>query len=142
MHARCSEKQPEFVKRRYFDRGIGVCDEWQEYLPFKAWALQNGWEKGLSLDRIDNSRGYSPDNCRFITQAENARRAEVTALRIESSRRNISLAHQVQRSATPEVKASWSTPAHKAASRANAAIARERKRLKALEQLTARPFNA
>ena len=55
----------------YAKRGIVVCDEWRKFPPFEEWAIKNGWRKGLVIDRIDNDRGYSPDNCRFVTQAEN-----------------------------------------------------------------------
>ena len=37
------------------------------------WATSNGWKPGLTIDRIDNSRGYEPSNCRFITALEQAR---------------------------------------------------------------------
>lgn len=66
----------------YAGRGITVCDEWQEFLPFYEWAMANGYKHGIgrkkqSLDRIDNNKGYSPDNCRFTdarTQARNTRK--------------------------------------------------------------------
>lgn len=53
--------------QRYGAKGIRVCEEWDNFEPFYNWAVSNGWVNGLSIDRIDNSRGYSPDNCRFVT---------------------------------------------------------------------------
>jgi hypothetical protein len=46
---------------------ITFCDDWKNFLHFKEWAYQNGYEDGLSLDRIDNSKGYEPSNCRWVT---------------------------------------------------------------------------
>jgi hypothetical protein len=58
----------------YGARGITVCDEWRaDPSAFVAWALANGWRRGLELDRRDNDGPYSPDNCRFITHQENCR---------------------------------------------------------------------
>lgn len=58
--------------RNYFDRGIKVCDEWvKDYFAFKKWAIENGFMPNLTIDRIDNSLGYSPENCRFISAKEN-----------------------------------------------------------------------
>lgn len=58
---------------RYIKRNITVCEEWRNFQTFEKWALANGWKKGLQIDRIDNDKGYSPDNCRFVTQQENLR---------------------------------------------------------------------
>lgn len=56
----------------YGARGITVCDEWRnDNTKFFDWCLSNGWAKGLKLDRRDNNKGYSPNNCRFITHQKN-----------------------------------------------------------------------
>lgn len=63
----------------YGQRGIAVCSEWQAFEPFLEWALDNGYEKGLDLDRIDNNGNYTPDNCRWITRRENLNNRRKTA---------------------------------------------------------------
>ena len=64
----------------YAGRGITVCQEWRHFKPFEEWALANGWEKGLQIDRIDNDGNYSPDNCRFLTPSQNNRNRRDTIL--------------------------------------------------------------
>lgn len=70
MRARCSNPAHKFFYR-YGGRGITVCAEWDTYEPFRDWAIANGYEQGLSIDRKKNHLGYSPDNCEWITRAEN-----------------------------------------------------------------------
>lgn len=57
----------------YGGRGISVCPSWQEFEPFRDWALENGYVEGLQLDREDPQGDYTPENCRFVTRSENMR---------------------------------------------------------------------
>lgn len=72
MKQRCTNpKSPEFYL--YGRRGISVCDEWmKDFEAFFAWAISNGYSEELSIDRIDNGKGYHPDNCRWATAKEQA----------------------------------------------------------------------
>ena len=72
MKTRCENPKRKNYDR-YGGRGITVCEEWHEAKNFVEWALNNGYKKGLQLDRIDNNKGYSPDNCKFVTPTENCR---------------------------------------------------------------------
>lgn len=69
---RCSDKASIHDKKKYYDRKIFVCEEWKNsWESFKKWALQNGYNNALQIDRIDNNEGYSPNNCRWVTPSEN-----------------------------------------------------------------------
>lgn len=69
MKERCArEKHPHF--KDYGGRGISVCEEWQEFANFRSWAISNGYETHLSIDRIDPNGDYEPSNCRWATMKE------------------------------------------------------------------------
>jgi len=56
----------------YGGKGIKVCNEWQiSYQAFKNWALASGYNDNLTIDRINSNKDYSPDNCQWLTNAEN-----------------------------------------------------------------------
>lgn len=59
-------------KRKYYkDKNIIVCDEWLDYKNFYNWALSNGFNANLEIDRIDENGNYCPENCQWITHKEN-----------------------------------------------------------------------
>lgn len=79
MRQRCNSKT-HVAWEHYGGRGINVCKEWNEsYVPFYNWAIQNGYEKGLTIDRIDVNGNYEPSNCRWVTmkvQSSNKRNSK------------------------------------------------------------------
>jgi hypothetical protein len=57
----------------YGGKGIKVCDEWiNNVQAFYNWAIANGYSDELTIDRIDNSKGYEPSNCRWATTKQQA----------------------------------------------------------------------
>ena len=65
MKSRCRPNSKN--AKTYYKRGITVCDEWKsDFMSFYNWAMQSGYSDNLSLDRIDNDKGYYPENCQWI----------------------------------------------------------------------------
>ena len=79
MRQRCHNSKNRGYKN-YGARGITVCDEWLDkeagFMNFYNWAMQNGYQDGLSIDRINTDGNYEPSNCRWVdmkTQNNNKR---------------------------------------------------------------------
>ena len=73
MKSRCMNKNSIDYKN-YGGRGITICPEWTEnFIVFRDWALNNGYAKGLQINRIENNGNYEPNNCNWVTQKENLR---------------------------------------------------------------------
>ena len=86
MRQRCNNPNVHGYKY-YGARGITVCDEWSDFRIFQKWALEHGYSEGLTIDRIDNDKGYSPENCRWVdrfVQARNTRAAHIIEYNGES----------------------------------------------------------
>lgn len=80
MKRRCLNNQNQAYKN-YGGRGIIVCQEWLDnFVSFKKWALNNGYKNNLTIDRVNNDKGYFPDNCRFVSKGENCRNQRQTKL--------------------------------------------------------------
>lgn len=69
MKSRCSNPTDQSYKI-YGEKGITVCDEWMNFEVFYKWAMLNGYGCGLTIERKDNSKGYNPDNCKWIPKGK------------------------------------------------------------------------
>lgn len=125
MKGRCYTKTDRAYKD-YGGRGITICDEWlgeKGFENFYKWSMANGYTDDLSIDRIDNNKGYSPDNCRWAdekTQCRNRRTnhlitfngetksmaewSEITRIPYSTICRRIKLGWKVEDILTREVK--------------------------------------
>lgn len=73
VKTRCYNKSDEHYND-YGGRGIEMCDMWlNNFMNFYDWAMNNGYKKGLTLDRVDVNGNYEPSNCRWATAKQQAR---------------------------------------------------------------------
>ena len=89
MRQRCGYvKGCDKTTLKYYEgKGIKICRKWLDVKNFVLWALKNGYEEGLVIDRKDNTKGYSPSNCRWITWTESARNTSHVKLNPEKVKR-------------------------------------------------------
>lgn len=70
MKERCNNPNSKSYKI-YGAEGKKVCDEWlHDFQAFYEWSMANGYKEGLTIERIDGTKGYSPDNCKWTTRIE------------------------------------------------------------------------
>ncbi len=70
---RCMCKPNSRHYKRYAGRGITFARAWDDFEVFEKWAIESGYREGLSIDRINNDIGYSPENCRWATPSQQQR---------------------------------------------------------------------
>lgn len=88
MEYRCERPHHKQYKD-YGGRGISICPEWKDFNKFYEWAINNGYEKELTLDRNNNDGDYEPSNCSWTTMAEQGKnRRGVLAITINGETKN------------------------------------------------------
>jgi hypothetical protein len=76
MKKRCADLD----NPHYGAKGISVCQEWQDFITFAKWAKDSGYSDNLTIERRDNSRGYSPDNCSWIPRGHQSFNRSIVAI--------------------------------------------------------------
>ena len=84
-----------YVKSRlgngYLDLKLTICEEWLDFGAFFLWAMSHGYRDDLSIDRIDNLKGYCPENCRWATWSQQMKNRRMTEKMRAANRRNARL---------------------------------------------------
>lgn len=101
VKARC--ESPNASNYKYYGaRGIKMCEGWRHNpKSFVDWAIANGWQKGLDIDRINNDGEYSPHNCRFTSHLENSQKTR----RVKTSIQQAATVKKLLQEGVPVVEA-------------------------------------
>lgn len=72
MKRRC-QKDGRKDSKYYYQKGIKISPEWESYENFRNWAVNNGYSDKLTIERLNNNKGYTPENCKWIPKSEQSK---------------------------------------------------------------------
>lgn len=91
MKSRCHN--PNYKNYKFWGgKGITICNEWlDDFENFYEWSIKNGYKENLTLDRIDNDKDYTPDNCRWVPYSiQSANRDNTIKIKIDNEEKVLS----------------------------------------------------
>ena len=106
MNNRCDPAHAHTSSDKYGKRGIRVCDEWWNYEKFAEWARNNGYQDGLTIERIDVNGNYCPENCKWIEFRKQARNRRTTHWVVYNGKK-MSLAEACEIAGLPYKQVFW-----------------------------------
>ena len=81
MKERCYALPPSSPTYKYY-KDIDVCIEWMtDFMNFYNWSISSGWKEGMSLDRIDSIKNYTPDNCQWLSRSDHSSKTALDSIK-------------------------------------------------------------